>query len=247
MLRWDTTANAWIPAGPEAAGPEALPAPTGEPWQPIAGRAKAVRILLWISVALALAAAVSDLFELELLGRIESGEFVSDSEADANDIRQGVIALVELAFFVATAVVFLMWFSRAYRNVERLGARPLRFSGGWAIGAWFVPFLNLWRPKQIANDIWRGSDPALPRPAGPGAWRDGAIPGLLFGVWRFLWLFSGVTSGPGLFGGESIDELQTQSIGYLVSDTLTAAAAALCAVVVSRITERQEQRATAAA
>jgi hypothetical protein len=27
-----------------------------------------------------------------------------------------------------------------------------------AIGAWFVPILGLFRPKQIANDVWRGSE-----------------------------------------------------------------------------------------
>jgi len=34
-----------------------------------------------------------------------------------------------------------------------------RFGVGWAIGAWFVPVLNFWRPKQTANDIWSASDP----------------------------------------------------------------------------------------
>jgi hypothetical protein len=198
-------------------------------------------------VALSLVAAASDIVELELLGRIESGEFVSDSEADANDIRQGVIGLVQVGLFLATGVLFIRWFSRAYANVERLGARPLRFARGWAIGAWFVPILNLWRPKQIANDIWRGSDPALPRPAGPGVWRDRPVPGVLFGFWWFLWLVSGIATGPGSFGGDSINELQMQSTAFLVSDALEAGAAVLCVLVVDRITERQEQRATAAA
>jgi hypothetical protein len=243
-------ANAWVPAGPAAPGPEAPLAASplaGEPWEPIGGRAKTLRTLLWIAMALSLVAVVSDAFELELLGRIESGQFVPDSEANANDVRQGVIGLLQVGLGHATAVVFIMWFHRAYANVERLGAGPLRFGRGWAIGAWFVPILNLFRPKQIANDIWRGSDPSLPRPAGPGAWRDAPIPGVLFGFWWFLWLVSGIASGPGSFGGDSINELQMQSTAFLVSDALGAGAAVLCVLVVSRITERQEQRATAAA
>ena len=34
----------------------------------------------------------------------------------------------------------------------------LRYGNGWAIGAWFVPILSLVRPKQMANEIWRGSE-----------------------------------------------------------------------------------------
>jgi hypothetical protein len=37
----------------------------------------------------------------------------------------------------------------------------MRWSAGWAIGAWFVPVLSLVRPKAILNDIWRASDPRV--------------------------------------------------------------------------------------
>ena len=144
-------------------------------WEP-------VRALLWVIAGVSLIAAVSDAFEVELLGRIEAGEHVSDAETSFNDIRQSVIGVVQTLAFIATIVLFLMWFSRAYQNVERLGGGPLRYGRGWAIGAWFVPVLNLFRPKQIANDIWRGSDPDLPRLPGPGYWRGAPIPGLLFGL-----------------------------------------------------------------
>ena len=58
--------------------------------------------------------------------------------------------------FIATGVFFLFWFHRAYRNLPALGG-DRRYGTGWAIGSWFVPFLNAWRPKQIVNDIWRES------------------------------------------------------------------------------------------
>ena len=32
---------------------------------------------------------------------------------------------------------------------------------GWAIGPWFVPILNLFRPWQIAVETWEGSDPDM--------------------------------------------------------------------------------------
>jgi Domain of unknown function (DUF4328) len=63
---------------------------------------------------------------------------------------------------LATAVGFLVWFHRAYTNLPALGIEPLPYATGWTIGAWLVPLLNLVRPKQIMDTIWRGSDPDRP-------------------------------------------------------------------------------------
>ncbi len=241
MLRWDTGTNAWVPAGPEGPVPQA----GSEPWQPLASRATAAKVLLYITAAVCVVAAVSDAMEIDLLGRIQDGEQVSRSEADANDARQGIIGIAQTALFLASVVVFLMWFSRAYQNLERLGVGTLRYKRGWAIGAWFVPILNLFRPKQIANDIWRASDPDLPsnHPA-TATWRAGSIPALLFGFWWFLWLLTNFAVGPGVFGGgETVEELRTQSIRYLISDVAEVGAALLCAMVVAKSTSRQEERA----
>ncbi len=73
-------------------------------------------------------------------------------------------------------------FLRAYANGPALGLHDPRFGKGWAIGAWFVPILNLFRPKQIANDIWRGSDSALPAHASD-SWYNRPTPVLLAWWW----------------------------------------------------------------
>jgi hypothetical protein len=54
-------------------------------------------------------------------------------------------------------VVFLRWFHRAYSNIEALDLLTLRHGRGWAIGCWFVPFMNLVRPFRIAEEIAMGS------------------------------------------------------------------------------------------
>ncbi len=42
-----------------------------------------------------------------------------------------------------------------------------RYGHGWAIGGWFVPILNFWRPMQVVNDVWRA-----------GGWpRSSVLPG----------------------------------------------------------------------
>jgi Domain of unknown function (DUF4328) len=97
--------------------------------------------------------------ERSLLADIEQGRFVTQQELDDNDVRQGLVAAADFILVTATAVFFLLWFYRAYRTLTSLGVSCLRWGYGWAIGGWFVPILSLWRPKQIANDIWRESAP----------------------------------------------------------------------------------------
>lgn len=230
LLRWDDAAQQWLPAGPET------PSPSGaEPWAPIGGRAKAVRIVLYVLAGVSALGALSTGLEYELLMRIEDGSSVSDGEITFNDTRQLIFLLVAFGLHFATIVLFLLWFSRSYRNLERLGASQLRYRPGWSIWAWFIPIYNVWGPKKIANDIWRASDPNLPAQAGE-QWRDGPIPSALFGLWWGLWLISN-------FGNRTFEDPQTEALVTLISFVLTVPAALLCAAVVARTTSRQEARA----
>src|SRR5206468_1879963 len=85
--------------------------------------------------------------------------------------------------WVICAVVFLVWTHRTYRNLAPLGVSGLRFRSGWAIGAWFVPVLAIWRPKQIVNDTWRASDRDLPPSAARADWGGRRTPALMAAWW----------------------------------------------------------------
>lgn len=93
-----------------------------------------------------------------LLAKIEAGEPVSHADALANDRLVNGLSIGWLVAFVVAAVVFIWWFRRAYGNLPALGA-PQKYRAGWAIGAWFVPILNLFRPWKMTEEIWRGSSP----------------------------------------------------------------------------------------
>lgn len=68
----------------------------------------------------------------------------------------GVAAAAVFPGVLVAGVVFLCWFSRAYANLSAMGRFPA-YSSGWAVGAWFVPFLNFIRPKQITEELWLDS------------------------------------------------------------------------------------------
>src|SRR5262249_14954994 len=121
-----------------------------------------------------------------------------------------------------------------------------RYTTGWAIGAWFVPILNLWRPKQIANDIWRASDPAAP-PEQESTWRDKATPALL-SAWWILFIVSsqlGNAAARASFAGDQATDVRNADYADVASLALDVAAAVLAILVVLRLTRRETERARA--
>ena len=69
------------------------------------------------------------------------------------------LPILLVAVSLATSVAFLMWIHRAYRNLPALRGTPLKCSPRWAVGYYFIPILNFFRPYQVMKEIWRESDP----------------------------------------------------------------------------------------
>jgi hypothetical protein len=78
--------------------------------------------------------------------------------------------LGQLLAFLASAITFLWWFYRATSNAQRFADHPLEHGPGWAIGGFFVPFLNLVRPYQIARTIESIASNASQHSGILGAW-----------------------------------------------------------------------------
>lgn len=208
--------------------------------RPLDGRARwAVIALIAVIVTDALAIG-SDLLEIRLMNRVIDGEGVDVATLESNDDRQSVAAVLLLVAYVAAVVFFIRWFNAAYRNLPLLGQTELRFKPGWAIGAWFVPFLNLWRPKQIANDIWRGSKPGAPT-LHRDAWQSAPVPALL-GVWWAAWIvatYVGNIAARAWFGNDTAEDVRAAATIDAVSLVVDIVAAVLAILVVRALTARQ--------
>jgi hypothetical protein len=89
----------------------------GEPYRPLGRRAQIVTILLIIGIGTAIAGLVSGAMERSLLDDVQQGRFITPKQADENDRRQPIVAVVDGSVFIATGV-FLFWFHRAYRNLR---------------------------------------------------------------------------------------------------------------------------------
>ena len=208
------------------------------------GRSKAAMAALVVVILADVFAIWVDVREIQLMNRIVDGNAPALSELEASDDRQAAAGLILVVTLVAAVVAFIMWFHRAYKNLSALGATGLRYGTGWAIGAWFVPFLNLWRPKQIANDIWRASDPSL-RPDQGIDWRERPVPGFLT-AWWVVWIvsiYAWSISTRLYFTGEEAEDIRNADYADLASLGLDIVAAVLAIYVVMRMTRRQSDRA----
>lgn len=154
----------------------------------------------------------------------------------------GLIAILQLPIFISTVIFFLIWLHRSYKNLDPLGARHLEHTPGWAVGYWFIPILNLFKPFQVVRDIWNESDPDVDPEMGFLS-GGGGTPALL-GVWWALWLSSNIIAN----ASSRMDMTASGEFGsvsttvYGVASILTMFAAIAAIKVVTGITQRQEDR-----
>jgi hypothetical protein len=135
--------------------------------------------LLRLGALLAVLAVWSNWMQLDLLGRQYTLE-----EAQANDLRMRAIAMSVVVVLLATFIVFGRWIVVAHRNLPALGAEDLDVQPGWAVGWFFIPFANLWKPYQAMRTLWKASHDGPRWQYGDGH--------LLLGLWWTLWIVSSV-------------------------------------------------------
>jgi Domain of unknown function (DUF4328) len=205
-------------------------------YDPLGKRRRAVVVVFCLLIAIDLLAVVSSLLELNLVDRVAAGEAVTDAELDGNDSRQTAVEVLQFGALIACAVVFIRWLRAAYRNADVVAPGLRRYGHGWAIGAWFVPFLNLWRPKQIVNDVWRaggsrGTSESLPW------WLD---------VWWAGWIVSNIVTQVGVrLEREGIEQLRAADRLDIADASFEGVMAAVAIVVVLRISDRLDGKGAA--
>jgi hypothetical protein len=221
------------------------PEPSLDDYQPLEHRALPARAWLAVVTLVYVIALVFDVSERSLLASIGTDDPATLGELEASDDRQLLVSLAVLGATLTAAGFFIAWLKRAYTNLAALGVRNLRWGPGWTIGSWFVPFLNLVLPKQLVNDVWRGSDPEL---EDSESWRENPVP-VLFAVWWVAWIVGGIldsAAGRMLESAEGPDEFQVSSGVAIAGDVLLIAAGLLAIVVVDMTTTRQAAAVAAA-
>ncbi|MGW5868015.1 DUF4328 domain-containing protein [Streptomyces sp. NPDC055239] len=169
-------------------------------------------------------------------------------EAERADTLYAVSGWLQTAVLVATCAVFLCWFYRVRVNAEVFEPHIHTKTRGWAVGGWFVPFVNLWVPRRITLDIWDASGDrsvALDRTMTLGDASARATHPLVNGWWT-LWVASilvGRWASAGYWNAEEADEIDAAVSRMMFADVVNIAAAVLAVLVVLRLTRMQDTKA----
>ena len=173
--------------------------------KPNADRAKYAIIAILVVMCINIVACVSSYFQWQLLLDYKNGMVLTDELSSSNDLRQEIIRFVFIIAFITSIVFFILWFRRAYYNLQvRTG--NCRHSDGWAAGSWFVPIICLYRPYQIMKELAVETSSLLSITSGKEVKSDTDI----IGIWWALWIFTNYIVKYGMnwaFKGESIDNL----------------------------------------
>lgn len=202
----------------------------------LAQRAKLVKFLLIAGFVVIAAALVGQIAELQ-------GKISLDDNAEFTGAAAAYVALglTDILLTLVTVVFFAMWIYRAAANIVAAGTVGFDYTPGWAVGWFFIPIANLFKPYAAMRQIWNASH------GGQGDQLERAE-GLL-AIWWGTWVLANIASNislPLTINPASAAELETgQQIGIfasLVSLALYPAAYRL----IDRVTAAQRDRLTAA-
>lgn len=141
-------------------------------------RAKIAEYVIW---------AVLGIFALVLIGELLEVAGVIDLEALQLDLLASIYSLVLIAssvVFLASVVVVCMWIHRAHANLHELGHEGLEYTPGWAIGWYFIPIANLFKPFQAMRELWSESHSLTDN-------YSDVAPGNL-GLWWAMWIIGNI-------------------------------------------------------
>jgi hypothetical protein len=210
------------------------------PLNKIYGWVAGVFIILLIADIIAL---LSDYSQFELLRKILNNSVVTQQEAAANDTREAIVGYVQTALFIATAVIFLAWIHRTYKNLGPLKAAGLRFTPGWAVGWFFIPFANLFRPYQVVSEIYKFSDPKESLP--DNYRRINFLSSNIVGWWWGLYLLSNIVAQITLrivLRGETASDFITSTSVSMASDAIDIIGIIVTIIMIRDISRFQDMK-----
>lgn len=119
---------------------------------------KGISSALWIALGLVPIALAIDIFQYFVLVDIQNQNFATVEEmrlrAEASDRNQIIIAAIQVLVWLAVAFLWAFWTFKSNKLVRSLGAKDMKYSPGWSVGWYFIPFLNLIKPYLALKEIY---------------------------------------------------------------------------------------------
>ncbi len=104
------------------------------------------------------------------------------------DVIQMIGSILLLISFIVCIVLFSIFSYRAVKNLHILGVKHVDISPGWAVGWYFIPIANLWKPYGAMTEMWMGTHSDAPN------WE----PPKTMPIWWICWIVSNIASNVSL-------------------------------------------------
>lgn len=208
--------------------------------RPLINRYKPMRAALIAYAISEVGLAITNVGEFYVLTQLAIDPYLEDGMMGAA-FGLGIIVIgpLQVLALIASFILVSLWTFRAMKNLHLSGAREASMSPGWAVGWYFIPFANLWKPYEGMLQIWRGSMSLAGQPA--------QVAGFV-GWWWATWIVSNILSNISVQMTGFIEEGPAYDAGLLVA-VAASLVAALCTVFLLQttkaITQAQEMAGSA--
>ncbi len=225
--------NPYAPSASSLVSPsEPVLEEAGTGFRDLSGISGKLSILLLLGLVLHIVGIASSLMQANLL----SHPPYTLAQASANDLRERLVHVGQFILLLITMIVFGRWIYLAHKNLPELGARYLRFTPGWSVGCFFVPFLNLWAPYQAMRDLAKAS-------RNPHQWQLEDTSFLIV-LWWILWLIEQALSNAGFrlsLNAHTLEEYQAMTLVHIVSGVLSLPVYIIARYIVRRVWKDQSE------
>jgi hypothetical protein len=190
---------------------------------------------------LSIAVIAASVVDITILAIAASGGTIPDEVWGLNESVFTFLGSLQTGLYWVTAIAFLIWLHRAYRNVTTLGAEGLESTPGWAVGVWFIPFANLIYPFKVLREVYKASFTAS-GPHDKTSWRSVQTPAVI-PLWWGSFIISNfldkVVSGI-MSAAQDIESWIIGSYLIILTEILYISAAALLITITRRISKTQD-------
>lgn len=175
------------------------------------------------------------LYQNGILHAMSSGEVDMQQAEQSDEIVMAVSWLGTLTY-ISCVVLWGMWTVRAARNVRVLEPdATFVFTPGWAVGYFFIPFLNLYKPYQAVREIdIHSGELALDGPAAGAS---------IIGAWWAAWIINNIVAQiawrVSMQSSDTYDGLATANNANIGVEVLTMIATVLAVMMIRGINRKQ--------
>jgi hypothetical protein len=158
-----------------------------------------------------------------------------DIETETPDIRSMVaviVMIITLIIMIVTTVLVAMWIYRAHAILKFTRAEGPTMDPTWAVGWYFIPIANLFKPYDAMRQLWTRSGTDAVTGQGRG----------ILNVWWGSWIVASILGNASALPSSSPDILRLTPMLAMISDGMMMLAGWSLTRIIAAITEAQTSR-----